>query len=762
MLLTLILFAAIAAGVSPHFNRPVAALSPDIVISQVYGGGGAAAGSTYANDFVELFNRGTTAVDVTGWSIQYASAAGPGLFGASTTAITPLTGTLLPGQYLLVEGAVSATPPAPPTGGALPTPDVTDTTPINLGGSSGKVALVTDSTPLGCNGGSTLCNAGQMARIQDLVGYGATATTPPNFFEGATPAPEPAPSASNGVQRKDGGCTETDDNGADFLEATPAPRNMASTFNPCYPDTSIDSNPTDPSSSADASFTFSSADVGSTFECQLDSGTWAACPSPQNYTGLADGSHTFGVRATNTRGNTDPTPASWTWVIDTTPPDTTPPDTTIDIGPTNPSNSADAEFTFSADEPSTFECRLDSGAWAACTTPKNYTGLADGSHTFEVRATDAANNTDLSPASWTWLVDTTPPDTTPPNTTIDTSPPDPSNSADAEFTFSADEPSTFECRLDSGTWAACTTPKNYTGLADGSHTFEVRATDAANNTDPTPASWTWVIDTTPPPTASILVSTQSAGSIGALGFGSEDILRWNGTNWSTWFDGSAAGLMPAGKAKHNINAFWTPDPNGVEVVMSFGQNRRHIPGYPFPVDGMDLMLWNGSAFSLYFDGGDVGLKSKTQEKIDALHILPGAISPINGGNCLAYLLISTQGPGRVNNPGESTLKFGGEDVLGFCMTSSGDNTAGLWHLALDGSAEGMPPNSLVNLSASDDGQVLYLTTRKNFNVDAAVGGHSMVYRFDRGTGLFSGPFFSAPAAGLAPALDGLQVMGDLP
>ncbi len=665
ILLTLILFAAIVTSVSPHFNRPVAALSPDIVISQVYGGGGAAVGSTYTNDFVELFNRGATAVDVTGWSIQYASAAGTGLFGATTVVITPLSGTLQPGQYLLVEGAVST---ATPTGVPLPTPDVTDTSPINLSGSSGKVALVTDSTPLGCNGGSTPCDAGMLARIQDLVGYGATATTPPNFFEGTVPAPEPAPSASNGVQRKDGGCTETDDNGADFLEAIPAPRNMASTFNPCYPDTSIDSNPTDPSNSANASFTFSSADAGSMFECQLDGGGWATCTSPQNYAGLADSSHTFEVKATNMRGNTDPTPASWTWLIDTMPPDTS----------------------------------------------------------------------------------------------IDSNPPDPSNSANASFTFSANEAgSSFECQLDGGGWSGCTSPQNYAGLADGSHTFEVRATDAAANTDPTPASYTWLVDIVAPPTP-ILVSTLSAGSVGSLNFGLEDILMWDGSNWSTWFDGSAAGLMPNGKAIHNINAFAIPDPNDDDVIMAFAQNKRHVPGIALPVEGMDLVRWNGTAFSFYFDGSDVGLTSKTQEKIDALHILPGSASPINGGSCLAYLLISTPGPGKVNNPGGGALRFSGEDVLGFCMTSSGDNTAGLWHLVLDGSAEGMPPNSLVNLSASDDGQVLYLTTRGAFNVDAASGGHSMVYRFDRGTGLFSGPFFSAPAAGLAPGLDGLQVMGDLP
>jgi len=665
LLLTLILFAAIASGVSPHFNRPVAALSSDIVISQVYGGGGAVSGSTYTNDFVELFNRGATAVDLTGWSIQYASATGTGLFGSSTSSLTPLSGTLQPGQYLLVEGANST---STPSGGPLPTPDVTDASPINLGGSSGKVVLVTDSTSLGCNGGSTPCDVGQSARIKDLVGYGAGAVSPPNFFEGVAPAPEPAPSGTNGVQRADNGCTETDENGADFFEAAPSPRNTASPLNSCYPETVIDSNPSDPSNDPNPSFAFSSADAGSTFECDLDGLGWAACTSPQPYTGLADGSHTFSVRATNTRGNTDQTPASYTWMIDTTPPDTT-----IDSYPSDPSNSADPSFTFSANEAG----------------------------------------------------------------------------------------STFECRLDGGSWVACASPQNYTGLADGSHTFDVRATDAAGNTDPTPASYTWLIDTTPPSSTTILVSTQTAGNIGSLSFGSEDILRWDGSGWSIWFDGSAAGLS-AMRAKHNINAFWTPDPNGASVILAFAQNRRHVPDLAEPVDGMDLVRWDGVHFTFYFDGSDVGLKSKTQEKIDALHILPGSASPINGGNCLAYLLISTQGPGKVPNYDGSQLKFGGEDVLGFCATTLGDNTTGLWHKLLDGSDEGMPVGSLVDLSASDDGQVLYLTTRSTFIVDAAAGGHSVVYRYDRLTGLFSGPYFSAPATGLNERLDGLQVVGSLP
>jgi hypothetical protein len=652
-LLSGILLVAIVLGISPHFNPSVEALSPNIVISQIYGGGGNM-DAPYKADYIELFNRGSIPVSINGWSVQYASSTGTDWLKTDLPDVT-----LQPGQYFLIQQSAEGT-----NGVSLPTPDLVKSPVISMAAGAGKVALVNNQTVLP----AITCPLSPvlLPEIVDFVGYGAANCSEAN-------SDTPAPSNTTAVFRNDESCAETDNNTADFTAAAPAPRNTATTLNSCYPDTTIDDSPTNPSSSANATFEFSSADAGSSFQCQLDNLGWEACTSPKDYAGLADGSHTFEVKATNTRGNTDPTPATHTWVIDTVPPDTDPPETTIDTHPTDPSNSADASFTFSADEPGTFECQLD--------------GLG---------------------------------------------------------------------------WAACTSPKDYTGLADGSHTFEVRATDAALNTDPTPASFTWLIDTAPPPATSILVSAQAAGTIGALSFGSEDILKWDGSAWSMWFDGSAANLNPSGKAKHNINAFWVPDPNGAEVILSLGQNRRHVTGLTSPVDGMDLVRWDGLGFYLYFDGSDVGLTSKTQEKIDALHILPGSESPINGGNCLAYLLISTQGPGKVNNYSGGRLKFGGEDVLGFCMTGSGATTTGLWHMVLDGSTENMPMNSLINLSASDDGQVLYLTTRKNFNVDAASGGQSMVYRFDRGTGLFSGPFFSAPAAGLGEKLDGLQVIGELP
>lgn len=90
------------------------------------------------------------------------------------------------------------------------------------------------------------------------------------------------------------------------------------------------------------------------------------------------------------------------------PPDTTAPETTIDSGPSGTVNSSTATFAFSASESgSTFECRLDGGAWIACTSPKQYTGLPNGSHTFEARATDSAGNVDLTPASRTWTINTT-------------------------------------------------------------------------------------------------------------------------------------------------------------------------------------------------------------------------------------------------------------------------------------------------------------------------------------------------------------------
>ena len=162
--------------------------------------------------------------------------------------------------------------------------------------------------------------------------------------------------------------------------------------------------------------------------------------------------------------------------------DTTPPESTIVSGPSGTVSSASASFAFSSSEAnSTFECRLDDGAYGSCTSPMNYANLAGGSHTFQVRATDATGNTQATPASRTWKVDTTAP-----HTTILSAPPALTNEDHATFTFSSEAGATFECSLDGAAFTACTSPKTYTNLSDGHHTFDVTATDRAGNVEPPP------------------------------------------------------------------------------------------------------------------------------------------------------------------------------------------------------------------------------------------------------------------------------------
>lgn len=256
----------------------------------------------------------------------------------------------------------------------------------------------------------------------------------------------------------------------------------------------------------------------------------------------------------------------------------------------------------------------------------------------------------------------------------------------------------------------------------------------------------------PSPDAAFASTTKAGVTDDGLAFGPHDILHYTGTEWTKWFDGTAAGLTGTGTARHEINAFAIPNTLRHEVVMSFTKNARVVPGVAGRVDGMDLVLWDGDSFSLLFDGQDVGLTNLTQEKIDALHVLDGSFSPI-GDDCQYYLLLSTVGPGMVPVPG-GYLKFSGEDVLGFCLTNRGASTAGFWHKVLDGSDEGMPANSLNGLSASYDNQTLYVTTRGAFNVDSAVGGPSMIYTYELGA--FGGPVFVAADKGLHQTMAGMQ------
>jgi uncharacterized protein (TIGR03437 family) len=180
------------AGVAP--SPP----SAQIVISQIFGGGGNS-GAPFRNDFIEIFNRGSSSINLAGWSVQYASAT------ASTWSVTPLTSVvLLPGQfYLIQEGSGT-------NGNPLPAPDANGT--IAMAAASGKVALVRNATAL-----TGTCPSNP--NIADMVGYGSTA----NCFTGSAPAP--AASNTNALLRLGNGCQDLRNNVADFATGPPNPRN---------------------------------------------------------------------------------------------------------------------------------------------------------------------------------------------------------------------------------------------------------------------------------------------------------------------------------------------------------------------------------------------------------------------------------------------------------------------------------------------------------------------------------------------------------
>ena len=271
--------ALVAAGAMMAFAGQAGAAG-NIVISQVYGGGGNT-GATYQNDYMELFNRSASTVSLDGWSVQYTSATGTGNFAAN--AVTALSGLLGPGQYYLVKQAGGT------TGAALPVPDASGT--VNMSATGGKVILASTTTGLACNGGSTPCSAAQTAQILDLVGYDGA-----NFFEGSGAAP--ALTNSTAALRRSLGCQDTDNNAADFTASPPAPRNTLTTPSSCV-DTAPSVTSTSPANTATGVAV--DANVSITFSEPVNvTGSWYAISC------ATSGSHTASVSGGPTTFTLDP------------------------------------------------------------------------------------------------------------------------------------------------------------------------------------------------------------------------------------------------------------------------------------------------------------------------------------------------------------------------------------------------------------------------------------------------------------------------
>ena len=311
----LILGVLIAAFSVPLANasssEPSLALTPtvnDLRISQVYGGGGNT-GATYTNDFIEIFNAGASTINLTGWSVQYASATG------ATWQVTNLAGSIGPGQYYLIQEAQGAGGTTP-----LPTPDAIGT--IAMSGTNGKVALANVTTAL-----TGSCPLG--ATVIDFVGYGTA-----NCFEGS--GATPALTNTTAALRAGDGCTDTDNNAADFTTGAPTPRNTASPINGCgadNPPTVVSTTP--PSGAVDVpvdapvSVTFSEpVNVTGTIDIVCTGGTQTVTPTggPTTFTlphtnfALGDGCSItiLASQVTDQDGTPTPMAADYTWGFEVT------------------------------------------------------------------------------------------------------------------------------------------------------------------------------------------------------------------------------------------------------------------------------------------------------------------------------------------------------------------------------------------------------------------------------------------------------------
>src|SRR5262249_3577681 len=159
--------------------------------------------------------------------------------------------------------------------------------------------------------------------------------------------------------------------------------------------------------------------------------------------------------------------ATFSWVVDTVPP----PAPTIDAHPANPSATAAASFAFSDSEAGVvLRCSLD-GVESVCGSPMAYSGLADGSHTFAVRATDAAGQSSGT-VTFAWSIHPV----VPPAPHIDSAPPALSNLHVSTIAFSDVQSGlAFSCTIDTSAATPCVSPVTFIGLPDGRHTFGVVA-----------------------------------------------------------------------------------------------------------------------------------------------------------------------------------------------------------------------------------------------------------------------------------------------
>src|SRR5437867_2691416 len=316
----------------------------------------------------------------------------------------------------------------------------------------------------------------------------------------------------------------------------PSPSSFAWTVDTVPPDANIDSatdgnrtsiSPGGNTSSNSVTFKISGNDTGGKvgigvginhFECSIDNSNFTTCIGPVKSNNLTDGAHIFEVRAEDNVGNISPSPSSFTWTVDTTPPSTSIDSATdgSNATVTNGNNTKSTSMTsmFSGNDTgvgiSNFECSIDNSNFTTCTSPVQSNNLTDGTHNFKVSAKDHDGNISPSPSSFIWIEDTIPP-TTIINSVVDVNQSSVTNggstkSTSMSFIFSGNDTGGvgidhFDCSIDNSNFVTCSSPVQFNSLKDGAHILQIRAEDNVRNIDPSSSSFTWNVDTTPPATS---------------------------------------------------------------------------------------------------------------------------------------------------------------------------------------------------------------------------------------------------------------------
>ncbi|WP_158607200.1 Ig-like domain-containing protein [Pontibacter oryzae] len=294
------------------------------------------------------------------------------------------------------------------------------------------------------------------------------------------------------------------------------------------PETTIASKPAAITNSKTASFTFTSNESGVTFQISLDGAAFTNAATPYSVNNLSDGEHTLRVRAMDAAGNIDETPASHTWLVDTQAPAApviSSPAQNALLNNNKPSinGTAEAESIISlfanGQQLGTTAAGTD-GKWSFTPT----TALADGTQQLAAKAADAAGNSSLASSVRSFTVDTKAPETT-----IADKPEQVTKTNKATFSFSSNKSGvTYEASIDGAAFTTVANPHTLTGLSEGEHTLQVRATDAAGNTDATPAIYTWSVDTKAPIAPVILRVSEDRGPVTDDAITSDNTLSLSG------------------------------------------------------------------------------------------------------------------------------------------------------------------------------------------------------------------------------------------